>query len=228
MYIRIDCKNVFNQGNRDMRKMLELQLHEQYAVNNNANLGSMVTLIVGVIAVLGAFGYVYLYSSQMFAANFGALIGRDGLYTVDALVLTAIASIFVLAVIFMLCLDRGAYQRKEQFIIYAIRYQYFQELKDPSQSTKMPCAIFPKNYTPYNKNMCNFVQGFFGFMMYVCAIISAAIVILTFLKVVSCISVVVFAIVAFILTVIYCWNRWRLKYRDYKNLENEYMILKNR
>ena len=29
-------------NNRTMREELELQLHEQYAVNNNANLGSII------------------------------------------------------------------------------------------------------------------------------------------------------------------------------------------
>lgn len=36
---------------KEMQQEMELQLHEQYAINNNANLGSVVSLIITMLAV---------------------------------------------------------------------------------------------------------------------------------------------------------------------------------
>ena len=48
--------------NEEMQQELEKQLHEQYAINNNANLGNIIVLLTALIAVFGAYGYIYLHS----------------------------------------------------------------------------------------------------------------------------------------------------------------------
>ena len=74
-----------------MEQELEKQLHEQYAINNNANLSSVIALLVSLFAAIGAYGYVFIHttvtslpisyvevtsfdSSQFLFAAFGCLI----------------------------------------------------------------------------------------------------------------------------------------------------------
>ena len=177
----------------DVQHEMELQLHEQYAVNNNAYVSSTVAFICGVMAVLGAFGYVYLFSSQETATNFGDLAKHDNVFTVDALMLTADAAIMVLAILFLFCLDRGAYQRKEQFITYAIRCKYFSELNGGVGEEEI--KIFPDNYTPFGKSWIGFVQGVFGFMLKAIAFVACVIVVLTAIKIPNLISPNMFGLI---------------------------------
>ena len=215
-----------NEGksNMEMQQEMELQLHEQYAINNNAYVSSTLTFIVGVMAVLSAFGYVYLHSSLKSATNLGTLAQGDS-YTIDALLLTADAAILVLAILFLFCLDRGAYQRKEQFIIYAIRCKYFRELNGDEAAGKKIKKIFPKEYTPFNKSKCKFVQGVFGFMMPVFVVIAIIIVVMTGAKIRSCFTLTTILAtisVAFVMVIGFCcWNKWKQKFDEYKELEEK-------
>lgn len=144
------------QDNTAMQDELLKQLHEQYAVNNNANLGTIVTLVVAVIAVIGYFGYVYVHTGVDFSDDFGCLVKPNGEFYLDALLLIYLASVSVLAILIRLCIYQGVAQRKEQFIIHAIRKKYFGNnyLKD--------LKIFPKGYHPYGKKNINVLQGLYG------------------------------------------------------------------
>lgn len=215
-------------NNRTMREELELQLHEQYAVNNNANLGSIISLVVGVIAVLWAFGYVYLYSSLDKAASLGSLVSSGEKYSLDALIMTADAAIFVLAILFLICLNRGAYQRKEQFIIHTIRWQYFQEFnkgKDLEQPKKL-AKIFPKGYNPYGKNKCDFVQDVFWLMMVTFVVLTVIILVLTTSKIANqvdrTIGLIIISVILVMLLAFCCWQKWQKAFEKYKELEKEY------
>ena len=46
------------------------QLHEQYAINNNAHLSSVISLMVAMLAVFYGFGYMFVYSSIYFSSDF--------------------------------------------------------------------------------------------------------------------------------------------------------------
>lgn len=191
----------------DMQHEMELQLHEQYAINNNAYVSCTLAFIGSVMAVLGAFGYVYLFSSQETATSFGGLVKHGNVYTIDALMLTADAAIIVLAVLFLFCLDRGAYQRKEQFIIHAIRCKYFDEFNgDGGEKIK----IFPSSYTPFYKSWIGFVQGVFGFMLKVITAVTCVIVALTAIKTANLITLDMFWL--FLLTACTTWFMARLVY----------------
>lgn len=209
-----------------MREKLELQLHEQYAVNNNANMGSIISFIVGVIAVLGAFGYVYLHSSLNKAESLGSLVFSSENYRLDALILTADAAILVLAILFLLCLNRGAYQRKEQFIIHAIRWQYFQEFNKELPYSDKLAEIFPKGYNPYGKGKCEFVQGVFWFMMKTFMVLAVIILLLTSFKIVHQIDpttrLIIFSVICIMLIAFCCWWNWQKAFEKYKELEKEY------
>ena len=49
---------------QEMQKELELQLHEQYAINNNANVSSFIAMIGALIIAFTGYGYV-LYQYLM-------------------------------------------------------------------------------------------------------------------------------------------------------------------
>ena len=140
--------------NEEMQQELEKQLHEQYAINNNANLGSIIVLLTALIAVFGAYGYIYLHSSIEFAANYGELY-KEGYFSLDALLLSATAVFCVLVIMYRLCLYQGTQQRKEQFITYAIRHKYYGNLKEITPK------IFSNSYHPFDKED-KFVQGIYG------------------------------------------------------------------
>lgn len=136
------CKSN-KKTDKEMQQELESQLHEQYAINNNSNLSSVVTLFVALIAVFGGYGYVFIHSSLNF--NFGEMYNKcTELYSMDALVFAAMASFIVIAFMNHICLYQGYHQRFEQFITYSIRCKYYHQ-----QPEKLGHRIYPSNYTPF-------------------------------------------------------------------------------
>jgi hypothetical protein len=138
---------------KTMKDELLSQLHEQYAVNNNANLSSMVTLIVGVIDVIGYYGYVFVHTVDDFGGCYGMFIQGES-FTMTTLILTYFSVVCVLAILMRLCIYQGIAQRKEQVIIENIRKHY-----DTSNDFK---NIFPESYTARDKDKSNVIQGLFG------------------------------------------------------------------
>ena len=141
-----------NKKNTTKDELLS-QLHEQYAVNNNANLSSMVTLIVGVIAVIGYYGYVFVHTVEDFGCG-NELFMQGEHFTMTTLLLTYLSATCILAILMRLCIYQGIAQRKEQIIIENIRKHY-----DTSNDFK---NIFPESYTARDKDKSNVIQGLFG------------------------------------------------------------------
>jgi len=160
------------------------------------------------------------------ADNLGDLVGCCNNYSLDALILTADAAILVLAILFLLCLNRGAYQRKEQFIIHAIRWQYFQEFNDKLQQSDKYAKIFPKGYNPYGKRRCNFVQGVFWFMMKTFMALTVIILFMTILKIANQIDLITGLISMsgmFVVAIVFCcWRALEKAFEKYQDLEEEY------
>ena len=48
---------------------IEKQLHEQYAVNNNAYLSSVISFLVGLFGAIGAYGYMLIYAFPDYGGN---------------------------------------------------------------------------------------------------------------------------------------------------------------
>lgn len=164
--------------NEEMQQELELQLHEQYAQNNNSYFGSIVILMCTLLAVIGAYGYIYIRTVIYFTEDFGLMTTCNDGFTLDALILTSIASIFVLAVCYCICVYQGVAQRNEQFIIDAIRRKYY-----GNGLTALP-KLFPKSYHPYNKWDKDIIQGHYGQFMKFLEIVGIAISVATIIKVV--------------------------------------------
>ncbi len=138
---------------KKMKDELLSQLHEQYAVNNNANVSSMVTLIVGIIVVIGYYGYVFVNSCNEFGNEMWQFKCYDS-YTLTTLLLTYFATVCVIGILMRLCIYQGIAQRKEQFIIEQIRKYY--------DTDNVISKILPEDYTAHNKTLGNVTQGLFG------------------------------------------------------------------
>lgn len=138
-------------NSEDKQFELESQLHEQYAINNNANVGSFVTFLVALLALFGFFGYVFVYSSNDFSLN-GKLI-KDGIMTLDVFLLFSIIVIGMLFFLSLVSLQLGYSSRSNQIIIDRIRNRYFEKNKQ---------LIFGKSYNPKSKTLNNFVQDYFN------------------------------------------------------------------
>lgn len=137
---------------QEMQQKMELQLHEQYAINNNANLNSIIILIVGLFAALGSYGYVFLHTANYFEDVINV---NDSIkYSLTQLTYALVGAVFVIEVMIYICMYQGVAQRCEQFIIYAIRCYHGK--KDFIEN------IFPSGYNPFNKKRLEIVQGLYG------------------------------------------------------------------
>ena len=216
---------------KEMQQELERQLHEQYAINNNSNLSSIVTLFVALIAVFGGYGYIFIHSSLFF--NFEEIYdGTNGQYSLDALIFAAMAVFTVVYFMESMCLYQGYHQRYEQFITYAIRCKYY---KDNPECIRP--KLYPSNYNPFNKKGKDIPQGLFGeFLCYFCCLkillIASLIIKLVYSIIVagfnlcriSCIGI--FEIILLIIIILgceflICRNNCKLE-QKYNNLEEEF------
>lgn len=148
--------NDHNTKERPMKDELLLHLHEQYAINNNANLGSFITILVALIAIFAVYGHLYIHSLNEASLKFEFLksFSNGPEYYFNTLVLTGIVTNIILTIMLHLCLYQGSHQRYEQFTIFAIR------AKNMDLNHSEP--IFPKNYCPFNKGCLGIIQGLFG------------------------------------------------------------------
>ena len=126
---------------------IEKQLHEQYAVNNNAYLSSVISFLVGLFGAIGAYGYVLIHAFPDYGDNI--------VYSPVQLFLTMTGSLFVLTIISCICMFQGIAQRREQFITYAIRVKHIENVGADN-------SIFPQNYSPFDKRGLDMVQGLYG------------------------------------------------------------------
>ena len=147
--------------NEGMQRAFEKQLHEQYAINNNNNISSVVTLFAALVVVFGGYGYLFIHSSVRFASDFSNLYCNcTKTYSLDAFLFCAMATLIVVAIMKYICLYQGANQRFEQFITYSLRCKYYQKLP-----INLVPKIYPSHYTPFKDlkdDKLAFVQGLFG------------------------------------------------------------------
>lgn len=184
-------KNNVIMSKEEMKQQMELQLHEQYAQNNNSYFGSIVVLISALLAALGAYGYVFINTSDKLAENWNEYFDNNtGLYSLDVLLLAGLIATFVLALCFHICIYQGTAQRKEQFIIDFIRRKEYGVEKFDKDFEP-----FPKDYSPYGKKWNTFVQGlYWEFVKY---IVIAEIILITSLGFHICGSITIDSITLF-------------------------------
>ena len=148
--------SVQEKKERTMQEEMELQLHQQYAENNNAYFGSIVAFIGVLLGVIAAYGYVYIRTSLYFSKDFGSMVDCFDNYTMDALILTSIAAMLVVLICHHICVERGVAQRKEQFIIDSIRRHYYGDTLNKDRKW------LPNTYHPYEKESGEIIQGLYN------------------------------------------------------------------
>ena len=144
----------------EMRQQLELQLHEQYAVNNNSNLSNFMALLVTFVGIIGFYGYVLIHMNFEILhaiealdenSKVCAMMKYSGFYIQD-LMFVSVASFFIILILYSVSVYIGTKQRREQIQINKIREKaYFGKIDE---------KIFPQYYRNADqKNFCDFVQG---------------------------------------------------------------------
>lgn len=132
-------------------RKLEEQLHEQYAINNNANAGSLISILSVLLVAFS--GYAYIFNEFME----DPYIGNRNVFLVISCAVSG-----VLLLLYIIAVHLGTGQRLEQFIIYSIRVDYY---KSSNEDMRFE-SIYPKSYNPYCKGYFNFVQGIYNILSY--------------------------------------------------------------
>ena len=208
---------------KDSKDNIYLQLHEQYAINNNANLSTIMTLVVALIVVIGCFGNVFVKTENVLIIQNSLYDTKNECFSVVALVLTYLASISILAILFCLCTYQGIAQRKEQFIIHAIRNEY--KIEDNK--------LLPNGYHPYKKTKFEIIQGLYGeldkFFIIVSIVLALCLIVKIFICGVNskcCICVILLFIIGllFISGIVgrFCYDYYIKHYKSYIDRQIEY------
>lgn len=113
--------------------ILERQIHGQFSDNVNAHTSSFVTFVVSLLALFGAFGYVYANTINVFRIGFGfwpeltpsaeALLNQS--FTMDSFLwLAIIVSIMLFCFIACLCIYLGYAERRDQVEQWLVRKKH--------------------------------------------------------------------------------------------------------
>ena len=93
---------------------LEKQLHEQYAINNNAHTSSFISFVVALLALFGALGYVYAFTPPY------KYLHHD-IFSIDVFFLLSIVVSAILLFLACICSHLGCSQRRDNIVITRIR-----------------------------------------------------------------------------------------------------------
>lgn len=216
-------------------KELENQLHEQYATNANNNVGTVMTLATSSLAVLAMYGYCFIRCGNLVPLLYENGAAPKEIYTANTVLFAAMATMFVLAVLYYISLSLGSYQRLEQFITHTIRWERY------SKEIDGMCKVFPKGYDPFNKKICNFVQGLHGTSLRVYGFLFFAVIAATCLAIyyspcpcpckcqccetsTTCAACVLQTLfwVEFAAIIIFCYYHTNKKFTRYQEREKEY------
>lgn len=201
---------------------IERQLHEQYANNNNSYLGHIVTLVVGLFAVIGLYGNVFIKSNLLFEK------AEDYEYTMGDLFIAAAFAYIALGIMAYLCIYLGMHQRHEQFVVWAIRKNFYgNKYNEPK--------IFYYNYIPFVDNSFALIKGLYGVFVKIISFVTLCITISMFLKLVLCIceiydngdsyskvAMYIIPVAVHIFVYIICVLRFKRGEKKYQRLYDEY------
>lgn len=160
-------KDTVKHSSCDPQFELEKQLHEQYAINNNAHIGSFITFLIALLSLFGSFGYVYVHSSTDST--------KCGIITLDVFFLFSIVVAGMLFFLSLISLQLGYSNRSNQIVINRIRDKYFKE-------NKKEIFGIGKSYSPLEKNCWDFIQGFFNSFYWLFFVGQIFVLILTIFK----------------------------------------------
>lgn len=177
---------------------LEKQLHEQYAINNNSNAGTLVSLIGSLLFVMTGYGYV-LYQYRTCQCDDIAIVN-----------LSAIIAMAVMMLLYYISVSLGANQRMEQFITFAIRAKYYK--------SESYMQTFPHNYYPFKKDFFGFVQGLYNLWSKVMIVTIVTIAMSHYYLVTKTCIVLVFGLLFILFSLMFRCS-WYKKYIDREQSE---------
>jgi len=137
---------------------LENQLHEQYALNDNNRNSVFMSFIVGIIALFGFYGFVFVNTNKR---GFNSEYSYESWnFNIDVFLLMSFVTIGILFFLTILAIYLGYALRRDQFIIYNIRQKRY---KNGTEETKVKIKeIFGEIYSPYNKDCSSFLPDFYN------------------------------------------------------------------
>ena len=137
-----------------MKDTLEKQLHEQYAINNNANISSFIAMIGSLIAAFTGYGYVV----NQYLMNNSKCCHCSCNHIFNSYTMLELATAAVLVVIFILyivAIEIGVGQRSNQFVIHRIREKAY-------DNSSEFIATYHDGYSPMGKTYFTFIQGIYN------------------------------------------------------------------
>ncbi|MCH5217401.1 MAG: hypothetical protein J1F07_02425 [Muribaculaceae bacterium] len=199
-------------------------LHHGFSEDYNSILGSIIALIIGVLAIIGGYGYVYINSSTEIETSV-SLFKENDLYTVNSLAFATFGVCISLWGILRILIYQGFAGRLQQFIPYEIRRRAG---IDPRTNND---TILPGAYHPLGKKGFEIIHGLYGQIILIISILLITVYIATFYRVTDgfckiatthCRLVVTLAVSLFIVIIdLLCfWNR---KEKKYHKREIEYL-----
>lgn len=159
--------NPVPQSGDSSTRELENQLHNQYAINNNSNATSLIAILSALAFGFAAYGYAV-------AKYYPHTCKEQTLM----MLLASILVIELLVLLYVLSVNYGTAQRKEQFITFSIRFKRYTENPNNNNGNDYK-DIYPNSYNPFCKNFCDFVQGIYNTLSYAMVIAVVFIVITT-------------------------------------------------
>jgi uncharacterized protein with PQ loop repeat len=125
---------------------LENQLHRQYAENDNSRSGVFTSFIIGIVALFGFYGYVFVSTNNQKRWNFD----------MQEFLLMSFITIGILFFLAILALNLGYSLRRDHFIVYNIRKKRYSWNKIEMKE------IFGKLYKPSGKGFWEFIIDFYN------------------------------------------------------------------
>jgi len=152
-------------------EVLENDLHQQYAENDNNRIGVFTSFIIGIVALFGFYGYVFVNTNSREYWNFN----------IQEYLLMSFITIGILFFLAILALYFGYSLRRDHLIVYKIRRKRY------NNEIKME-GIFGKLYCPLGKSFCSFIPDFYN--LFYCLFLISEIFILftTILKITDIIN----------------------------------------
>jgi hypothetical protein len=126
-------------------EILENNLHQQYAENDNNRIGIFSSFIIGIVALFGFYGYVFVNTNNREYWNFN----------MQEYLLMSFITIGILFFLAILALNFGYSLRRDHLVVYKIRKKRY------NNETEME-EIFGKIYNPLEKNFINFMPDFYN------------------------------------------------------------------
>jgi hypothetical protein len=125
---------------------LENLLHQQYAENDNSRTKVFTSFIIGIVALFGFYGYVFVNTNNQERLNLD----------MQEFLLMSFITIGILFFLAILALYLGYALRRDHLIVHNIR------IKRYNYETEEIEKIFGKLYNPSGKCFCDFLPDFYN------------------------------------------------------------------